>query len=208
MKEVLIKFEEEGLEGIVAVDTYLIDAARRLGIDVSDECRQGEDHQCSMKVSGGAELLSEATAVEREVLGENRIKKGERLSCQAKIDKAGEVTVMSVEKPKNEEKKKEEKTPEKEFRKEFEEMPLEKKIASLVELEAIALGETFSYVLNSPYEAAGKVMDYLADFGWKKDRADQEAKKPDEHAPEPEKETEAAESASRKAAGTKKTKKK
>ena len=68
-----------------------------------------------------------------------------------------------------------------EYRKEFEELPLEKKIASLVELEVIALSETFSFILNSPYEIVGKVMDVMAEFGLKLEDEDKEAKRPKEH---------------------------
>ena len=60
------------------------------------------------------------------------------------------------------------------FVKEFTELPLEKKLANLMKLEAIALGETFSYVINSPYTIADKVMDVMAEFGFKKE---EEAKK-------------------------------
>jgi ferredoxin len=184
MKEVLVSFESEDLEGIVAVDTYLMDAALRMGVEIDDECRKGsEDHHCAMKISKGADLLSEPTKTELELLSNAARKGGERLSCQTRIEKAGELSIMSVKKPKAEEKKAaEEAGKADEFKKEFEEMPLDEKIASLVELEAIALGETFSYVLNSPYAVAGKVMDVLADLGWKKDQADHEAKKPKEHA--------------------------
>jgi len=184
MDDVFIKFESEGREGIVAAGTYLMDAALRLGVEVNDECREGsEEHHCSMKVSAGGELLSAPTSLEVETLSEAARKAGERLSCQVKIEKPGEITVMSVEKPseEKEQQKKEERGNAEEFKKEFESMPLDKKFASLVELEAMALGETFSYVFNSPFEAAGKVVDVLAHFGWKKDQADHEAKKPEEH---------------------------
>ncbi|REJ78852.1 MAG: (2Fe-2S)-binding protein [Acidobacteria bacterium] len=182
MKEVLVTFENEGLEGIIAVETYLMDAAKRMGVAVDDGCRQGEEeHRCVMRVGIGKDLLSEPTKVELDQLTENRIGQGDRLACQARIDKAGELKIMSVQKTKEAEKREEEPQPGEEFRKEFETMPLDKKFASLVELEAIALGETFSYVINSPYEAAGKAMEFLAGFGWKMDRADQEAKKPEEH---------------------------
>lgn len=196
MKEVLVTFEEQNLEGIVAVGTYLMDAAKRLGVEIDDDCREGADeHNCSMRIGEGANLLSEPTSVEIAVLSEEGVAGGERLSCQTKIDKPGELKIMSVSKPKEEEKAEEPKTPESEYRKEFEEMPLDKKYASLVELEAIALGETFSYVLNSPYEAFGKVMDVLADFGWKKDQADHDAKIPEEHSSGKDGESEQVESA-------------
>ena len=184
MDDVFIRFESEGREGIVAAGTYLMDAALRLGVDVNDDCREGaEEHHCSMKVSGGGELLSAPTNLETVTLSETARKAGERLSCQVKIEKAGEITIMSVERPSEEKEqaKKEEPGKAEEFKREFESMPLDEKFASLVELEAMALGETFSYVFNSPFEAAGKVVDVLAHFGWKKDKADHEAKKPEEH---------------------------
>ncbi|MCO6512548.1 MAG: (2Fe-2S)-binding protein [Aridibacter famidurans] len=189
MKEVLITFEEQGLEGIVAVDTYLLDAAKRLGVDLDDRCRRGEEeHRCSLIVGDGGGLLSEATKIEIDLISEAERKKGKRLACQAKVFKPGEVKIMSVEKTEEARKAEEEPKTEEEFKKEFEELPLEQKYAKLLELEAIALGETFSFVINSPYEAAGKVMDALANFGWKKDREDHEAKKPEEHSEKKEKE--------------------
>jgi len=183
MKEVAVSFESEGVDGIVAVGTYLMDAAKRLGVVVDDDCRSGEDeHFCSMKISKGADLLSDPTSIEIEVLGEDKIKSGERLSCQARLDRPGEISVMAVNETKEKAAEKErEETPEEGFRQEFESMPLDRKLAALVELEAIALGETFSYVINSPFDAAGKVMDVLAGFGRKKDDADHEAKKAEEH---------------------------
>jgi ferredoxin len=184
-KEVIINFESENREGIVAVGTYLIDAAKRLGIDVECDCKiEGVEstHSCAMKISKGETVLSEPTLFEKEQLNSVALQKGERLACQAKIEKAGEITVMSVKKKEKaeEEKDSEEKIRE-DFKKEFEELPLEKKISNLLELEAIALSETFSFVLNSPYAAVGKVMDVLAGFGLKMEKEDKEAKRPDEH---------------------------
>ncbi|HUF04517.1 MAG TPA: hypothetical protein VMM38_10115 [Aridibacter sp.] len=182
MKDVLITFEEQGLEGIVAVDTYLMDAAKRFGVAIDDRCRQGEEeHRCSLFVGDGSGLLSDPTKTEIDLVSEADRKKGKRLACQVKVIKPGEVKIMSVEKSEQAKKAEDEPKTEDEFKKEFEAMPLEQKYASLLELEAMALGETFSFVINSPYEAFGKVMDVLADFGWKKDRADQEARKPEEH---------------------------
>lgn len=183
MKEVLVTFEEEVVrEGIVAKGTYLMDAAKRLGVEIDDGCRRGEEeHRCEMVIGDGADILSDPTSIELEALSESERKKGKRLACQARIDRPGELKIMSVQKPKETAKAAEEEKPEEEFKKEFEQMPLEKKIASLLELEAIALGETFSFVINSPYAAFGKAMDVLAEFGFKKDRADQEAKRPEEH---------------------------
>jgi ferredoxin len=187
MSDVLIKFESEKKEGIVAVGTYLLDAAKRLGVSVECDCNNEEIEEptfsCAMKISKGKTLLSKQTKVEMEQLSSQARRSGERLACQAKIEKPGEVTVMSVKKKETteEETKAAEDKRTEEFREEFKELPLEKKIANLVELEAIALSETFSFVMNSPYAAVEKVMDVLAEFGLKMEEEDKHAKRPDEH---------------------------
>ncbi len=182
MEQVEIIVEgEENRSGLVAVGSYLFDAARRLGIEVKDECgRQGECDSCALKITRGSELLSAPTAAETKQLGEQRLKDGERLSCQTKLEKAGEIVIMITQK--NEENKPEtEEEIVNEFRKEFEELPLEKKIASLVELEVIALSDTFSFIMNSPYLIAGKIMDVMAEFGMRLEKEDRKAKRPEEH---------------------------
>ena len=44
-----------------------------------------------------------------------------------------------------------------------------------MKLEAIALGETISYVINSPFTIGDKVMDVMAEFGFKKEQKAKEA---------------------------------
>lgn len=185
MAEAEVKFEREERDGIIPVGTYIYDAAARLGIEISEECeRHGENDSCAVTIKKGAELLSEPTKAEIEHLSGKRRKDGERLACQAKIEKSGEVVVMTKEKVVEEKPEAEEKT--EEFRKEFEKMPLEKKVASLLELEMIALGETVSFIFNSPSEVVSKVMDVMAQFGRKKEDASKEATRPEEHKTEDE----------------------
>ncbi len=185
MKEAELKFEREGRSGVAVVGSYLIDAARRVGIEVEDECgRLGLCDTCAMTVMQGGDLLSAPTRAEMELLSDERRKNGERLSCQAKIEKSGEIVIMTKEKKKEEKPSAEEKS--ETYRKEFEEMPLERKIAELVRLEAIALGETFSFILNSPSKIVGKVMDVMAEFGLKLDEEAKNAKTPEEHKPKAE----------------------
>ncbi len=180
MTEVEIKFERENRDGVVAVGTYLFDAARRLGIEVEAECgRIGECDSCEMRITHGIEFLSEPTGAEIKQLSASRRKNRERLSCQVKFEKSGEVVAMTNKK-KKEEKPKDEEMAE-EYRKQFEEFPLEKKIASLVQLEAITLGETFSFIFNSPSAVLGKMMDVLAQFGLQMDADAKKATRPDEH---------------------------
>jgi ferredoxin len=181
--EAEIKFEPEGRSGVVAAGTYLFDAAKRLGIDIETCERRGESDLCAVQIVSGKNLLSEPTKAELETLGADRFIKGERLACQAKIEGAGEIVVMAEKKkPSTEEAEKEkEKKKVEEFRKEFDELPLEKKIAALLELEAVALGETFSFVLNSPFKIFDKLMDVMAEFGLKMEKEDKNAKRPAEH---------------------------
>ncbi len=180
MNQTELVFERENKSGIAVVGSYLIDATRRIGVEVEAECgRLGLCDSCAMTVKQGADLLSAPTKAEMELLSDERRKNGERLSCQAKIEKSGEIVIMTKEKKKEEEPKAEEKS--ENYRKQFDEMPLEKKIADLVRLEAIALSETFSFILNSPSKIVDKVMDVMAEFGLKLDEEAKDAKTPDEH---------------------------
>lgn len=178
MQEAEIKFKREELSGVIPVGTYLFDAARRMGAEVECE-RTGETDDCAMKVTRGGEFLSEITKAEIEQLSDERRRGGERLACQAKIERVGEIEIMTTEK--KEEEKPDYEAKREAYRKEFEELPLEKKIASLVELEAIALGDTFSFIINSPYKLVGKFMDVLAEFGLKMDEEAKKQTRPAEH---------------------------
>lgn len=179
MNETEIKFEREKREGIIPPGTYLLDAARRLGVEV--ECdRLGLTDSCAMIITEGKDLLSEPTTAELELLDEGRRASGERMACQAKIIAPGEITIMTKERAQKEEEPKPEEQTE-QFRKEFEEMPLDKKIAALLQLEVIALGETFSYIANSPNAIIGKVMDVMASLGLRLDEEAKKATRPKEH---------------------------
>ena len=183
MAEVEIRFEREDREGLVARGTYLIDAAKRFGIHFEDACLPDADiHFCSVTVKKGAALLSPETKAESEHFAKHGRSTNERLACQVKIDKTGEVVVMTkqkVEEPIAEGATIDDKN--EQYRKEFTEMPLEKKIAHLVQLETIALGETVSFIINSPFKIADKVMDVMAEFGFKKEEKQKEAARPAEH---------------------------
>lgn len=178
-----IKFEREGLEGVIAVGTYLSDAAFRFGIKDINKCDQTlQQHNCTVSILTGADTLSERTEVENKLVESGKLNSGERLACQTRIVTSGEVIVMTKEEVKPEEAAKEENsTSAEDYRKNFAEMPLEKMIADLVRLEAITFNETLSFIFNSPYHIGGKVMDVLAEFGFKKDAADKASVRPAEH---------------------------
>lgn len=182
MREVEIRFERENREGIVAAGTYLIDACKRFGIRFEDACSiETGAHFCSVKVPKGANLLSPETTVESEYLAKHGRKQNERLACQVKIDAPGEVVIMTGEKVKEPTVEAPTEDMNEQYRKEFAELPLEKKIANLVQLETIALGETVSFIINSPFKIADKLMDVMAEFGFKKEEQQKEAARPAEH---------------------------
>jgi ferredoxin len=181
--EAELKFERENRNGVAVIGSYLIDSARRLGVEIYDECgRLGLCDSCAVTIKSGKEFLSEITKAEIEQLSEERRKQGERLTCQAKIIKEGEIVIMTHEKkdPRTDEERKHE-----EFRKEFDALPLEKKIAQLWELEVVAFSETFNFILNSPYKIGGKVVDFMSEFGFKFEKEAKDAKRPHEHKEEP-----------------------
>ncbi len=180
MQEVEIKFDE-GREGIVPVGTYLIDAAKRLGAVSDLECGEEEGHDCKITISKGSDLLSPISDGEREKLSAAGAGKNVRLACYAKIDKPGVITAMVEKKKKPVDETKDEKEREEAYRKEFTELPLEKKIAELAHLEMIALGETFAFVINSPFKVFDKLGDVMAEFGFKKEEEQKRKARPSEH---------------------------
>ena len=82
MNQTELIFERENKNGIAVVGSYLIDSARRLGIEVEAECgRLGLCDSCAMTVKQGADSLSAPTKAEMELLSDERRKNGVRLSC-------------------------------------------------------------------------------------------------------------------------------
>jgi ferredoxin len=183
MRNASIEFEPSGRKGIVACETYLLDAAKRLGVRIEAACgRRGECDSCLAQISAGGELLSSPTSAEIKILGKDRIASGARLACQAKIESEGKIVAMTKEK---EGKKSPEETGEqkraREFRSEFDSLPLEKKIAWLLDMEVKTLGETISFVIKSPFEAFDKAVEVLAEFGFRFDVEKKKAERPAEH---------------------------
>lgn len=180
MLNVLLKFEREDREGYVAVGTYLIDAAKRFGIDLTDTGEaEEEQHPDSVIIAAGSEHLSPLTQTETEHFSAHGRRENERLASQARIENAGEIIIMTNEKKTADEAATGDQ--EEKYKKDFTEMPLEKKIAALVQLEAITLGETFSFIFNSPGLVFSKVMDVMAEFGLKKEADAKDASRPEEH---------------------------
>jgi ferredoxin len=149
-----IKFEPNGPSGLVAEGTSVVDAARRLGFQIPDcgDC----DATCAVEIIKGAPLLSALTDGERQQLSPERLAGGERLACQCKVERGGELVlklVAQTERPRTSQ----EKT--RDLKKEFSELPLERKIATLVQLETIAVTEAFDAITDASVSFGKKIFD-------------------------------------------------
>ena len=123
-------------------------------------------------------LLSSLTEAERLRLSPERLAAGERLACQAKVERGGELVLTPV--PWTERAETTEEAV-KDFRKEFKEMPLNRKLATLMEFEAVTAFETLSSIAGLPFTLGEKVMDVMAGFGRSMSKKEREARKPTEH---------------------------
>lgn len=169
----------EGRSGIVAEGTYLWDAAKRLGLRLPAECEgRGECDTCAVVVEDGATLLSALTTAERERLSPERLAAGERLACQARVEHGGDLVLRPVAVTERAETADE---TVRDFRKEFSEMPLQKKLSTLVELEAVAAFQTLGKIADLPFALFEKGLDLMAGRGRKLSHRERAARRPSEH---------------------------
>ena len=181
MVECEIRFIREELTGLSVPGAYLRDAAHRCGVKFDAECDGSAGvHYCTLRIDDGAELLSEPTSVEMDYLSDLIDTENRRLACQTRIERVGVIEIVTMEKEAGTETETTKESDVK-YRKDFADLPLEKKIYQLVQLEAMALSETISFVLNSPFSVGGKLVDVLAEFGFKLEAEERAAKKPNEH---------------------------
>ena len=155
---VSITFEPSGINGLVAEGTYLIDAARRMGAPLGEGCTsgKGECPSCVVSVKAGANLLSAPSLAEEQQLGADQLDQSLRLACQVKIENHGEVVVMNATRP-----QRPEVDTEAELTKRFGALPLGKKLATLVQLEAIAMSEAFDSAIEKPLAFGSKTFDAI-----------------------------------------------
>ena len=165
-----------GHTGLVADGTFLLDAARRHGVELPTECGgRGECDTCAVVVEAGAALLSAPTEAERARLGPERLAAGERLACQAKAERAGDLVLRPVPQAAREETTEE---TARDFKEEFKRLPLRKKLATLAGLEAEMAYETLVRAVDLPFEIMGKGLDLLAGRGRRLSQTDRARPKP------------------------------
>jgi len=158
---VSITFEPSGLSGVVAEGTYLVDAARRMGVSLGEGCTigKGECPACLVSVKSGVTLLSTPSAAELKQLNEEDLAQSHRLACQVKLQFPGEVVVMAAVRKAGSSGPARDTASE--LRKEFGSLPLSKKLATLVQLEAITMSEAFDSAIEKPLAFGAKTMDAL-----------------------------------------------
>jgi ferredoxin len=151
---VQIKFEPDGPSGLVAEGTSVLDAARRLGFRIP-ECGAC-DGACAVRIVTGATMLSALTDLERAQLSPERLAGGERLACQCKAERAGELVIRLVEETERP-RTAEEKTHD--LRREFSELPFDRKIATLMQLETITVTQAFDKIADASVSLGKKIFD-------------------------------------------------
>jgi ferredoxin len=149
-----IKFEPDGSSGLVAEGTSIVDAARRLGFQIPDcgVC----DGTCAIRIITGSTLLSDLTDIERKQLSPARLAAGERLACQCTAERGGELVIKLVAQSERS-RTAEEKT--RELRQEFSELPFDRKIATLMQLETIAVTQAFDKIADASASLGKKIFD-------------------------------------------------
>jgi len=141
-----IKFDPDGPSGLVAEGTCVLDAAQRLGFHIPADCGgRGECDTCAVKIIRGATLLSALTDCERKQLSAERLAAGERLACQCKAERGGELSMRLVAPTERARTAKEKAS---DLRKEFSELPFERKMETLIQLETIAVSEALDTIAD------------------------------------------------------------
>ena len=156
---VSITFEPSGINGLVAEGTYLIDAARRMGAPLGAGCTsgKGECPSCVVSVKAGANLLSAPSLAEEQQLGTEQLDQSLRLACQVKLENHGDVVVMAAARPERSAAVDDGS----ELTKRFGALPLGKKLATLVQLEAITMSEAFDSAIEKPLAFGSKTFDAI-----------------------------------------------
>lgn len=157
---VSITFEPSGINGLVAQGTYLIDAARRMGAPLGEGCTagKGECPACLVSVKSGAELMSPPSLAEETQLGVEHLDQSLRLACQVKLENPGDVVVMVAARPQT---RPSDADSVAEIQKKFGALPLRKKIATLMQFEAITASETFDAAIEKPLAFGSKAFDSI-----------------------------------------------
>lgn len=174
-----VRFSDREAEGVIAEGTYVWDAAKRMGVRLPAECAgKGQCDTCAVIIEDGMSVLSSLTDAEREHLSPERLAAGERLACQTRIERGGDLVLRLA--PVTER----EATSEESLRDighDFRELPLNQKLRTLIEFEAITAYQTLKTIADVPSLIGGKVLDLMAGYGRSLDRRERREHRPAEH---------------------------
>lgn len=155
-----ITFEPAGLSGLVAPDSYVIDAAKRMGVRLRADCHErGECTACVVSIAAGQSLLSDPTDAEKKMLAEERLVRGERLACQARIETAGQVVVRVMPEQESNETTQKEK---RDVKQAFRELSLKEKLLTLAQLEVMTMSATMDSVIEKSQALVEQTIDRFA----------------------------------------------
>ena len=104
-------------------------------------------------------MLSALTDAERTQLSAERLAAGERLACQCQVERGGELVIRLVAQTERSQTA-EEKT--RDLRKEFSELPFERKMSTLIQLETIAMSEVLETIADRSAAFGKKLFDAVA----------------------------------------------
>jgi ferredoxin len=157
---VSITFEPSGITGLVSEGTYLIDAARRMGVSLGAGCTagKGECPACLVSVKSGGDLLSPPSVAEETQLGAEQLDHALRLACQVKLEHHGDVVVMGAGRQARSAASNDTAS---ELVKKFGTLPLSKKIATLVQFETITMSQAFDSAIEKPLAYGSKTFDAI-----------------------------------------------
>ncbi|SRR6266542_5481707 len=165
-----ITFQPSGISGLVAEGSYLSQAASRMGIKISGTCSgTAECESCVISILEGHSVLSTPTEHELRMLGQHGSVKDHRLACQTIIERSGQLVIeIMPERKQNQEA---------EMRNAFKQLPFDKKLLTLVQLEALAMSEAYDTVVDKALSLGGKVFNFIS-TGKKSSGAQGQSQKP------------------------------
>jgi ferredoxin, 2Fe-2S len=174
-----ITFQPAGLSGLVAEGTYVIEAAKRMGVRISTECKgSGECTACVVSIVTGQLLLSAPTEHEQKTLGQEGLAQEQRLACQTRVERSGELVVAVLPEKAASEK---DQRPVSDLRKDFAELPLDKKLVTLVQFEALTMSQAMDAIAAKTLSVGGRVIDLFASKGRNLRQRELELRHPPEH---------------------------
>ena len=171
---VYIRFEPAGLIGVVPEGTYLIDAARRMGVTLPTACRGGECTGCLVAIAQGQSLLSTPTETEKTILGYQGLATDQRLACQTMIVNSGELLVRVMPA------KEVDKTTAAQETKSAKQLPLET-LSTVVQAEVLKFMGAIDAARDNTRSIAEKIFDRFESRERLKRKQKLEMKRPPEH---------------------------